>query len=171
MKLIASHRKARRDYDILETYEAGIELKGMEVKSLRTRGCSIDESFARMDEGEVFIFNMHIPEFSQASYFQPDPRRRRKLLLRKMMSRYVPSVITDQEKKGFSAPDASWFRGESIDYVQKILYNKHSRIYRFLERNAVQRLVNEHLEGKQNRRLFIWSLLNFEWWLRTFMDN
>ena len=62
MKIIATNRKARRDYEILETYEAGIELKGTEVKSLRTRGCSIEEAFARIDGGEIFAYNLNIPD-------------------------------------------------------------------------------------------------------------
>ena len=84
------------------------------------------------------------------------------------MERYVPPEITNAGKQGFSAPDASWFRGESINYVRKMLYDGQARIYDILDRSAVQRLLDEHLEGKQNRRLFIWSLLSFEWWLRNF---
>lgn len=82
-KIISSNRKARGQYQILETYEAGIALKGNEVKSLRTQGCSLDESFATIDDGQVFIYNLHIPEFLKASYFKPDPTRKRKLLLHK----------------------------------------------------------------------------------------
>jgi asparagine synthase (glutamine-hydrolysing) len=92
-----------------------------------------------------------------------------KLVLRKVMSGYIPTAVTDQEKQGFSAPDASWFKGESIDYVRRQLFHGQARIYEFLDREAVQGLVTEHLEGRQNRRLLIWSLLNLEWWLRKFL--
>ena len=92
-----------------------------------------------------------------------------KQILRKVMERIIPEQITRAEKKGFSAPDASWFKGESIDYVRQTLFNRQAMIYNFLERGAVQGLITEHLEGKSNRRLFIWSLLNFEWWLRKFL--
>src|SRR3989338_7696706 len=85
-----------------------------------------------------------------------------KIILRKAMRKYIPSQITDAVKQGFAAPDASWFRGESIEYVKRIIFNNHSRIYNFFDHKSVQRLVEEHLTGKQNRRLFIWSLLNFE---------
>ncbi len=95
-KSVATNRKARRDYDILDTFEAGIELKGMEVKSLRTRGCSIDESFARIENEEIFLHNAHIPEFPQASYFQPDPRRKRKLLMHKKEIRKLIGTITQK---------------------------------------------------------------------------
>ncbi|MCK4810057.1 MAG: SsrA-binding protein SmpB [Candidatus Omnitrophica bacterium] len=83
MKVVTTHRKARRNYHILETFDAGIELKGMEVKSLRTRGCSIEESFGRVEREQVYLYNMHISEFDKASYFKADPRRPRKLLLHK----------------------------------------------------------------------------------------
>lgn len=93
-----------------------------------------------------------------------------KLLLRQVMSRYIPESITDAKKQGFSAPDASWFRGESIDYVRQILHDSNSKIYQVLDKKPLMNLVDEHLEGKQNRRLLIWSLLNVEWWFRNYMD-
>ena len=91
-----------------------------------------------------------------------------KIILREVMKKYVPEQITAAVKQGFSAPDATWFKGESIDYIKKKLFNK-SRIYDYLDKQSIQRLVSEHMEGKQNRRLLIWSLLNFEWWLRKYM--
>jgi hypothetical protein len=69
------------------------------------------------------------------------------------MSKYVPANVTERVKQGFSAPDASWFKGESIDYVRRVIHNDGARIYDYLDRTAVRRLVNHHLEGKENRRL------------------
>ncbi|PWB39687.1 MAG: asparagine synthase (glutamine-hydrolyzing) [Rhodocyclales bacterium] len=117
---------------------------------------------------EVIKLNENEPGSKTAKYFQKTHDG--KLLLRKVMERHIPSVITDREKQGFSAPDASWFKGDSIDYVRRKLYQGHPRIYEFLDRAAVQSLINEHLEGKQNRRLLIWSLLNVEEWCRQFID-
>ena len=93
-----------------------------------------------------------------------------KRILRKVMKRVIPEQITTSVKQGFSAPDASWFKGESINYVRQMLFNENARVYDFLEKKAVQGLVMEHLEGQSNRRLFIWSLLNFEWWLKKFLS-
>lgn len=93
-----------------------------------------------------------------------------KLILRKVMERYVPKEITNAIKQGFSAPDSSWFKGESIDYVKQIIYNPKSRIYEYFNNNIITDLVEEHIQGKQNKRLFIWSLLNFESWLRNFLN-
>lgn len=93
-----------------------------------------------------------------------------KLLLRKMMEKYVPSTITTAAKQGFSSPDSSWFKGDSIQYVKNRLLGKQARIYEYLDRNMIQGLINEHLTGKKNRRLLIWSLLNIEQWMETFID-
>lgn len=91
-----------------------------------------------------------------------------KKLLRKAMARHVPSDISEREKQGFSGPDASWFRGESIDYVRDLLMSPRARIYDVLDRKTVTDLVNDHLEGRENRRLLIWSLLCIENWLDIF---
>ena len=85
-----------------------------------------------------------------------------KMILRKMMKKYVPEEITQAEKKGFSSPDASWFKGDSIEYVKKSILNQKSTIYDYLDFDGVGKLVSEHLQGKENRRLLIWSLLNLK---------
>ena len=92
-----------------------------------------------------------------------------KLLLRQVLSRHVPAEVSDGVKQGFSAPDASWFKGESIDYVRRRLLNGSARIYDYLDRDAVAALVNEHISGTHNRRLLIWSLLSVESWCEEFL--
>jgi len=93
-----------------------------------------------------------------------------KIILRRVMERYIPQNITNGFKQGFSAPDASWFKGESIEYVKRIIFNNKSYIYNYFDQKEVQAKVSEHIEGKLNRRLFIWSLINFEWWCRKFLN-
>ncbi|AKK10599.1 SsrA-binding protein SmpB [Corynebacterium uterequi] len=78
---IATNRKARHDYNILETYEAGIVLVGTEIKSLREGKASLVEAFATIDDGEVWLRNLHIPEYSMGHWTNHSPRRTRKLLL------------------------------------------------------------------------------------------
>jgi asparagine synthase (glutamine-hydrolysing) len=92
-----------------------------------------------------------------------------KVVLRAAMSRIVSEDVTSRAKQGFSAPDASWFRGESIDYVNGLLCDPKARIYEFLRPEYVMQRIAEHTHGQKNHRLFIWSLLSFEWWLRKFL--
>jgi len=113
--------------------------------------------------------NENDPRPKQDVYFQE--HRDGKIILRKVMEKYIPQDITSGAKQGFSAPDATWFKGESIDYVKKIIFDNKSMIYNYFDPRAVQERVNEHLEGKLNRRLFIWSLLNFEWWCKCFLQG
>ena len=101
-----------------------------------------------------------------AQYFQRT--RDGKLLLRSVMARHLPADVADGDKQGFSAPDGSWFKGESIQYIRKELLAPKARLYEYLDHDTVQALVDDHLQGRHNRRLLIWSLLSFEWWLRTF---
>ena len=91
--------------------------------------------------------------------------------VREVMRRYVPDTIAGGEKKGFSAPDASWFRGDSIEYVKRRLGDKRALIYDYLDRKIVDGLVAEHLGGRQNRRLLLWSLLYLEEWCHAFLDG
>jgi asparagine synthase (glutamine-hydrolysing) len=93
-----------------------------------------------------------------------------KAVLRQAMRRLIPPEVTERVKQGFSAPDASWFRGESIDYVNSLLRDPRARIYELLAPAYVARRLDEHTSGQHNHRLFIWSLLSFEWWLRKFMS-
>jgi asparagine synthase (glutamine-hydrolysing) len=116
---------------------------------------------------DVIKLNENEPGLKAETYFQRT--RDGKLLLRRAMERYVPSEIASGTKQGFSGPDASWFRGESIDYVRRVVFDDRARIYDVMDPLAVRSLVNEHLSGTENRRLFIWSLLSFEAWLREFL--
>jgi len=112
---------------------------------------------------EVLRINENEPGDKQTLFFQKTNDG--KQLLRDMMARYIPADITQAEKQGFSSPDASWFKGESIDFVRRTLLNGHARIYDVLDRQAVTTLIEQHLLGEQNRRLLIWSLLNVETWM------
>lgn len=91
-----------------------------------------------------------------------------KQILREMMSKYIPRDVTQSKKQGFSSPDASWFKGESIEFVRNKLLDEKAPIFEFLDIGETKVLVNEHLTGHQNRRLLIWSLLNFNQFLDLF---
>jgi len=83
-KVISKNRKARHDYDIEETYEAGIVLTGTEVKSVRNARVNLKDSYARIDNNEIFLYNMHISPYEQGNRFNHEPLRIRKLLMHKM---------------------------------------------------------------------------------------
>lgn len=83
-----------------------------------------------------------------------------KQILRDMMERHVPADVTQAPKQGFSSPDASWFKGESMDFVRRKLCGRDARLFDVLDRETIHELVGEHLDGRENRRLLIWSLLN-----------
>ncbi len=91
-----------------------------------------------------------------------------KKILRDVMGKYVPRKIVKAPKQGFSSPDASWFKGESIEFVKKKLLNNNANIFQLLDRKNIHSLINSHLSGKSNRRLLIWSLLNMEEYLSEF---
>ena len=88
-----------------------------------------------------------------------------KLLLRQAMARLVPPDTLERVKQGFTAPDASWFKGESIEFVKAKVLSPRALLYQYMDRGTVTALVDDHLSGRTNRRLFIWSLLVFEEWL------
>lgn len=113
---------------------------------------------------DVIRINENEAGDKQGKYFQKT--RDGKQILRDVMRQYIPGEIADGVKQGFSAPDASWFKGVSIDYVRRNLLTGNPFIYEFMDRKAVSDLVEDHLSGRQNRRLFIWSLLNVEQWLK-----
>jgi SsrA-binding protein len=83
-KVVASNRKARHDYAIIDTYEAGMALTGTEVKSLRAGHASLVDAFAAVKDGELYLYGMHIPEYERGTWTNHEPRRTRKLLLKRL---------------------------------------------------------------------------------------
>ncbi|MEQ8746012.1 asparagine synthase (glutamine-hydrolyzing) [Pyruvatibacter sp.] len=116
---------------------------------------------------EVVAINENEPGDKTSRYFQKT--RDGKLLLRKAMARHIPQEVVEREKQGFSAPDASWFKGESIDYVRETIGSDDAHIWNYMDQSVTRELVQEHLDGRQNRRLLIWSLLNVEHFCRAYL--
>lgn len=111
-KLIANNKKAYHDYFILDTYETGISLAGTEVKSLRMVKCSIKESFVRIENGEVFIYGMHISPYEKGNIFNKDPLRPRKLLLHKYE---INKLLGKTKEKGIAiVPLKVYFKGSLV---------------------------------------------------------
>ena len=116
---------------------------------------------------EVVRLNENDQGKKASRYFEKT--RDGKQIMRDVMRNYIPADITRAQKQGFSAPDASWFMGESIDFVRRRLMRSESRIYNWLDRSSIERLLNEHLSGIANRRLLIWSFLSFDLWLELYL--
>lgn len=92
----ATNHKAGRDYEILESFETGIELKGTEIKSIRGHRVSIDDSFARIDEGELFLYNMHVSPYEQGGRYNVEPERVRKLLMHRRQIDRLAGLLTQK---------------------------------------------------------------------------
>lgn len=112
IKLIANNKKARHDYFVEDSFEAGIVLHGTEVKSLRQGHCSIKESFVDIDNGEVFIHQMHISPYEKGNIFNKDPLRPKKLLMHKSEIRKLVGKIAE---KGYTlVPVEVYFKGSYV---------------------------------------------------------
>jgi asparagine synthase (glutamine-hydrolysing) len=89
--------------------------------------------------------------------------------LRRAMSDILPRDVMDRRKQGFSSPEASWYRGENAAYVREILLGRDLASSDYIDPEFVSHAVEEHMSGRVNHRLLIWSFLSFEWWCRIFL--
>lgn len=141
-KLIANNKKAYHDFFILDTYEAGIALHGTEVKSLRMGKCSIKESFIRIENGEVFIYGMHVSPYEKGNIFNKDPLRVKKLLLHKSE---INKMLGKVKEKGMSVvPLKVYFKGSLVKVEiglakGKKLYDKRDDIAKKDQQREAQR--------------------------------
>ena len=131
-KLIATNRRAQHEYEILETYEAGIVLSGTEVRSLRDNNCQLTDCYALIRGGEVWLHNVHISPYRNGGWDNPDPDRKRKLLLHK---REIRVLEQKSREKGFAlVPLSMYFSENSLVKVElalargKKLYDKRQTI-------------------------------------------
>ena len=146
-KIISTNKEARYKYLLFDVFEAGIELKGPEVKSVRDGGVSLKDSFARVENGEIFLYNMHIAPYEYANINAPEPKRARKLLLRKSEIVKLASKISQRGftivptklyfKKGFAKVEIALAKG-------KRLYDKREAI----KKREAQREMRRSLRGK-----------------------
>ena len=141
-KMIANNKKAYHDYFILENFETGIALHGTEVKSLRMGKCSIKESFIRIENGEVFIYGMHISPYEKGNIFNKDPLRVRKLLLHKAE---INKMLGKTKEKGMSiVPLKVYFKGSLVKVEiglakGKKLYDKRQDIAKKDQKREAER--------------------------------
>ena len=147
---------------------------------------SLEERFPFMDN-DLVDFAMRIPAKHKLGDLEKELKRidenleKKKLtyrqyedgknVLRKAMEEYIPSKILNRKKQGFSAPDESWYRGENAEYLKELLFNKDLASSKYIDKNFIKKIVNEHINDGINHRLLILSLMNFEWWCRIFLNG
>ncbi len=147
MKLIAENRKARHDYFVEDTYEAGIVLVGCEVKSIRQGAVNLRDSFAIIKNGEVFAVGMHIAPYQMGSYNNHDPRRNRKLLLNRSEIRKLKAKV---EQKGYTLVPLKIYFKDALVKVElglckgKETHDKRDSIKKREEDRKVERIKKEY---------------------------
>lgn len=130
-KIIADNRKARHDYFVIETYEAGIELFGTEVKSLRAGTCNLKDSYCDIDKGELYALGFHISPYEQGNIFNRDPLRPKKLLMHKREIMKLTGLVS---REGYTlVPLSLYFKGSRVKMAVglckgKKLYDKRDSI-------------------------------------------
>ena len=141
-KLIANNKKAYHDYFILETYETGIVLHGTEVKSLRIGKCSIKEAFIRIEDGEMYLYGMHISPYEKGNIFNKDPLRVRKLLLHR---KEIDKIFGKMKEKGMTVVPLKVYFKQSLVKLEiglakgKKLYDKRDDIAKKDQRREAER--------------------------------
>lgn len=144
IKNISVNRRARHDYHLLETYEAGIELFGMEVKSIRQNKVSLSDAYAQIIDGEAWLIGMHISPYQQAGQFNPDPDRDRRLLLHK---REINKLQVDTQQKGLTlVPTKLYLKGSLVKI--EIAVARGKRTY-----DKRQDLKSKEIEKQIRRRV------------------
>lgn len=150
MKLVANNKKAYHDYFIEEKYEAGLVLCGTEVKSLRQGKCSIKEAFIRIENGEVYIYGMHISPYEKGNIFNKDPLRVKKLLLHKMQ---IKKLIGNSAEKGYTIVPLQVYFSNGRAKIEiglakgKKLYDKRQDIAKKDQRREAEKELKVRLRG------------------------
>jgi len=151
-KTIATNKKAYRDYNLDGTWECGVALKGSEVKSLRAGEVNFTDSFALVEGGEIYLYNLHIAPYAQASSMNPEPDRKRKLLLHRKEIEKILGLTT--QKKLILIPTKVYFNKRGFAKVElavgrsKRLYDKREDIKKRDVERELKRIIRSRQKGK-----------------------
>jgi SsrA-binding protein len=154
-KLVAQNRKARHDYEILDTYEAGLVLTGTEVKSLRQGRCSLVDGYAVVQDGEAWLMGVHIPEYTEGTWNNHTPRRQRKLLLHK---EEIARLVGKTQESGLALVPLQLYFKDGRAKVEIALARgrkAHDTRQALSERDAkreIQTAMGRALKGREPRR-------------------
>lgn len=145
-RTVTKNRKARHEYQILETYEAGLALKGTEVKSLRNGKANLQDSFARVENGELLLYNMHISPYDQGNRFNHEPKRTRRLLMHK---REIMRLYGKTREKGLALIPLQVYFKNGLAKIElalakgKKIYDRREDIAARDARREIERAVKE----------------------------
>ena len=146
-KVVASNRKARHEYEVLDTFEAGIVLKGPEVKSVRAGKIGFQDAFARIDNGEAWLYSLHISAYEQANRHNEDPLRPRKLLLH---GHEISRLVGKVEEKGLTLVPLELYLKRGYVKVRLALargrqmHDKRDKLKRQVQEREAQRAMDRH---------------------------
>jgi len=118
------------------------------------------EKMKKIDENEIAKHEKYLQTYEDG-----------KNILRKAMEDVLPESVLKRKKQGFSSPEESWYRGENAEYLKKILSGKKTTLSEFINPKFVVNTLGNHIHKKVNNRLLLWSLINFEWWCKTFIQG
>ena len=147
MRTLATNRKARHDYHILDSYEAGIVLTGSEIKSVRAGRVNLRESYATVRDGELWLINCHIAAYDPASRLNHDPRRDRKLLMHR---RQIHRLANDMQEPGYTVVPLRMYLKNNLAKVEIALargkrqYDKRQTIAKREADRQIRRTLKEH---------------------------
>jgi len=151
--VIARNKKARYDFNIEETYEAGIILKGTEIKSIRNRKVNLKDSFAIVENGELYLYNMHISPYKEGNRYNHKPERVRKLLLHK---KQIRKLIGYTRQKGYTLVPLSIYIRDNLAKIElalakgKNIHDKRRDIAKKTAQREVERAFKDRLKGEYN---------------------
>ncbi len=146
IKIIINNRKAKHDYQLLDKYEAGIELYGKEVKSIRLNKVSLNDAYAGVEQGEVWLYGMYIGPYEQAGQFNVDPVRKRKLLLHKREIRKLDDAI---QQKGLTlVPGKLYFKDSKVKVELAVARGKKNYDKREdIKRKEIEKQIKQRLDN------------------------
>lgn len=150
MKIVTENRKAKHDYIIEETFETGIELRGTEVKSMRAGRANMKDSFAIIENGELYLYGMHISPYEQGNIFNVDPLRTRRLLMHKQE---IHRLLGKTKEQGLTlVPLKAYFKGDKIKIELalakgKKLYDKRDAAAEKSAKREIDRVLKERGRG------------------------
>jgi len=151
IEIVARNKRAKKDYHIEDTYEAGIKLQGTEIKSIRNHEVNLKDSFAIVEEGEVYLHNMHISPYKQGNRYNHKPERVRKLLLRKSQ---INSLIGATQRKGYTLIPLTVYLKDNLAKIElalakgKNVHDKRREIKKKTAQREIERAFKDRMKGR-----------------------